>query len=77
MIEILPLPCEVLLRGGIQAQILAACIRGSTVIYEAIWWDGRTRKKEWVEECEIESVDVKKVQVSFSAEGLRERISHK
>jgi hypothetical protein len=40
-------------KGVIDAKISAILIRGDHVKYEIVFWDGATRKTEWVEPNEI------------------------
>lgn len=37
----------------IKARVSAIMIRGQTVSYELVWWEGTSRKCEWVNEFEV------------------------
>jgi hypothetical protein len=40
--------------GRIEAVVSQACVRmGRSVWYQVIWWDGSSRKAEWVEADEV------------------------
>lgn len=56
----------------IVATVSAFSVRGraSSIQYECVWWDGKTRKSEWVDESELWTTNKKplKIQIGFSAE---------
>lgn len=37
----------------IEAMVTAITVRGRNVSYEITWWDGRTRKSEWIDQSEV------------------------
>jgi len=37
----------------IEAVVSAITIRDRNVSYEVTWWDGRTRKSEWIDRSEV------------------------
>ena len=41
---------ETAIEGIIRAVLIRA---GNKIFYECIWYDGRTRKQEWIDEVEI------------------------
>ena len=71
MIEVLAIDELVTLSEDIDAQIIGINIRANDkVLYDVVWWDGRTRRTEWVEASEIgwgHSPD--KLQIGFKAKG--------
>ena len=52
-IELIPAGTEVKVGDDIEAVVTAACIRDLDVTYECVWWDGRTRKSEWLPSWQI------------------------
>ena len=64
LLEILPCSSVVML-GDISAIITAICITGTNVQYKIVWWDGRKRYEEWVNEYEINKNNNKKVNIGF------------
>lgn len=47
----------------VEALVAAACLRGDAVTYECIWWEGKTRKVEWLAEHEVTPSTVKRTHV--------------
>jgi sugar lactone lactonase YvrE len=46
---------EVRIGKDISAIVNAVCISANgRVTYEVVWWDGRTRKSDWLASCEVE-----------------------
>ena len=43
---------------------LSIAMNKSTARYEVVWWDGATRKSEWVDECEL-SDTTERIQIGF------------
>lgn len=42
------------LDGGVDGLVTAVAIReGGKVTYEVVWWNDRTREREWLEACEV------------------------
>lgn len=37
----------------LEATVLAIQIEEDCVKYQVSWWDGRTRKNEWLQSCEV------------------------
>lgn len=37
----------------IRADVTAVCIYPHNIQYQVVWWDGRTRKQEWVNDHEV------------------------
>lgn len=65
-IEVLRHGTEVIIDGNIKAFILSVEIRGSTISYQCCWWDGRTRKTEWVTQGEVRPAgEAKSTQIKF------------
>ncbi len=53
MIEIFK-PGTVCHMGDIEGTITAAAIyAGNRISYQVAWWDGKDRKQEWLDDCEI------------------------
>ena len=48
---------EVTFGPGLKGHVTRISILSSKVLYEIVWWDDKTRKCEWLEEFEVESVD--------------------
>lgn len=44
---------EVLIGGSVPAVVTAVMIRAGHTSYEVAWWDGRTRKNEWLQSFEL------------------------
>lgn len=70
MIEVYLIGSEVKVaseENAIKAKIIAIGIRSNDrVSYEISWWDGRSRKTDWIEACEIVGVDnANKMKIGF------------
>lgn len=52
-IEVWELGSILTLTSDILVTVVAICIKGGAVTYQCVWWDGRQRRCEWIEECEI------------------------
>lgn len=68
MLRIYPVDSEVVIGDDIQARITAVCLRGlagTSVTYECVWWDGRSRRSEWLTESEIKSQENTIVGIGF------------
>lgn len=59
-IEVISPGANVLIGDGkIQGQCVSLSIDPGTdgyrISYKVVWWDGNTRKNEWLEECEVQA----------------------
>ena len=65
---IIEIGARIKIAGGlIDAQVTAACIRSSRVTYECVWWDGNTRKCEWLDAVELSATEQTNiVKIGFS-----------
>lgn len=62
VIELYKIGCTILIDENIEAIITGICIKGNYhITYECTWWDGKTRKCEWLEETEIKLHDKTKL----------------
>jgi len=62
----------VTLDDDIRATIIAATILDEDVVqYQCVWWNGKTRTKDWIKPVEITVTDRKhkKIKIGFSQEG--------
>lgn len=52
-------PCQIgPHQDKIKGRILEVCVRDKNCIsYKVSWWDGRSRKTEWLEQIEVSRVD--------------------
>ena len=66
--EVFRVGSAVFIGKDIPAMITAVCIRDSGVTYETVWWDGRTRKQEWLQADEISDEKVPSMQIGFKNE---------
>lgn len=58
MMSLYAIGSKVKIGGGIAGVVTRISITSRTkVLYEVAWWDGRTRKSEWLEEFEVEALD--------------------
>lgn len=53
--------------GEISATVTAVFIRFDRVSYEVVWWDGRNRKCECLEACEVEGKKASTSVIGFGA----------
>lgn len=53
MANVISCGSDVRIGDDIPAKVSAISIRDKRVLYEVTWWDGRTRKVEWLEEFEV------------------------
>lgn len=53
MVSVIPCGQDVRIGDDIPAKVSAVSIRDKRILYEVTWWDGRTRKVEWLEEFEV------------------------
>jgi hypothetical protein len=42
---------------AIRAEVLQSCISAHGLQYQCVWWDGRTRRVEWMEDFEVQPID--------------------
>lgn len=55
-IEVFQVGSPVIIGDHIEATILTICIYNQLrITYQVAWWDGNTRKSEWLEEDEVKS----------------------
>lgn len=56
----------------ISAEVLSVSIGTHNVQYQCAWWDGRTRKVEWLEHFEVEPLGDKSqsVPIGFSSPAI-------
>lgn len=48
----------VALAGGLPCRVLSVQVwSNGNVGYNVVWWDGRVRRAEYVEPCEVEPID--------------------
>jgi hypothetical protein len=52
-------------KGLIDAKVSAILIRGDHVKYEIVFWDGSSRKTEWVEPNEIWGKATSKMRIGY------------
>lgn len=54
--------------GGIDAIVLSVCINpNGNVEYKVVWFDGRTRRSEWMQACEVsEALCSEEVTIGFA-----------
>jgi hypothetical protein len=55
--EVFAVGSTVYIRKNIEASVIAVSIRRSSVQYEVVWWDGMSRKTDWVQAFEISKHD--------------------
>ena len=68
MIEVYPIGSHVCVVRPEEflAMVVAVSIRGEgRVSYECVWWDGKTRRCEWLETCEVHSRDTTRQRIGF------------
>jgi len=54
MVEVIDIGSWVIIGDDVPAKVTRICIRDNgNVSYELSWWDGRTRKSEWLEAFEV------------------------
>jgi len=54
--------------GRVPGVILGVAIySGLQVQYRVAWWDGRVRKSEWVDACEVTPDDDQRLRIGFAA----------
>ncbi len=57
MIELIQVGSPVTVGEDIRATITGIAIDAKCrLTYQCVWWDGRTRKNEWLEQFEVERV---------------------
>lgn len=57
---------KVQLGGGVPATVLAVSVgTGDRVQYRVVWWDGRNRRDEWLEECEVDANGAARTPIGF------------
>lgn len=71
--NILPIGCSVFIgpveKRALCGEISAINIRGNTITYEVVWWEGLNRKTDWFGEHEITyKPGLKKEQIGFTLE---------
>lgn len=60
---------RVTLADGVPAVVLAAAIRQRAVSYHVAWWDGRTRREEWLSAHELTAdLDAPRLRIGFRRE---------
>lgn len=69
-VEVFAIGSTVHIRKDIEATIVAITLMASGVRYQCVWWEGRTRKCEWVEGLEVASYpDTGRLRVGFRTPG--------
>ena len=60
---------EPVLVGDIKVEVAEILIRSrNSISYKVVWWDGRTRKSEWLESFEVSTgSNVERLQIGFGA----------
>lgn len=54
--EMIPIGTKVKFANNIDGVVVACTIRAMGRIYNVVWWDGRSRRCEWLEEIELEII---------------------
>lgn len=64
--QVWPVGAKVIVGTDITGTVTGIMLRAG-VTYEVVWWDGRTRRCEWLAECEIKpgSEDSTKLRIGF------------
>lgn len=58
--KLYPVGSKAIIGGDIEAKIVEIIIGANKSIrYKCVWWNGRTRTSEWLDECEIDCKDDK------------------
>jgi hypothetical protein len=66
MIEVIPPSSAVKIGKEIDGTVIQVCLHGESIQYQCSWWDGRSRRLEWLEEFEVSpSPDSKPVPIGF------------
>lgn len=65
-IEVLPVGTKVCIFDNIKAIINGIFIgRNHYILYKVIWWDGRSRKEEYITPQEINSLNIPTIPIGF------------
>ena len=56
--------------GATVGRVLAVTVRGASraVSYDVVWWDGATRRTEWLQDHEVGPLPGEHAPVGFTAE---------
>jgi hypothetical protein len=56
---------DVTIGGGVKGVITAVCMRGTRITYEVTWWDGATRRAEWMDAIEVNTESTSRQKIGF------------
>lgn len=61
---------QVKLGGEVEAMITGISIREKGIMYECVWWNGRTREEKWVSDLEIDASFKRTLSIGFHRNGV-------
>lgn len=70
MIEVFQVGSPVIIGEHIEARVLAISIyEHNRVSYQVVWWDGNTRKTDWLESFEVQphKGEITKLRIGFKS----------